>query len=284
MATKNQITGGGFQDALGNILANGYLLFELSQDAQVNGTTQIAAGYTVRINLDSSGNVATSPAQFIWPNDVLSPNGTFYLVSAFSTIGQLVWGPNAQQVLSTPSPYNIGVWVPSSVNLGLGGGGGASILLQTNGAANGSQTKLNLAAGTNIQLTDDGIGDVTIRTTPLTSVANSIVSFSNTTGTWHDSGVNANDCVLRSSNNQFGNTIQTFGLTGSGEVQVSNTGITGINTALATVFTIDTTSGIGTFGSLATKQTPAATATASDRSIPINCNGTTYYIRLSTTP
>lgn len=247
MSTKNQITGGGFQDALGNVLAGGYLMFELSQDAQVNGTTQIAAGYTVRINLDSSGNVATSSTQSIWPNDVLSPNGTFYLVSAYSAIGQLVWGPNAQQVLSSPSPFNIGVWVPSSVNLGLGGGGGTSITLQTNGTPNGSQTKLNLVSGTNIQLTDNGTGSVTIRTTPTTSVTNSVVSFSNTTGTFHDSGINANDVVLRSTNNQFGNTVQTFGLSGSGEVQISNNGITGIAPGLADVFTIGTATGAATF-------------------------------------
>lgn len=36
--------------------------------------------------------------------------------------------------------------------------------------------------------------------------------------------------------------------------------------------------------SLATTQTPATTATASDHSIPIICNGVTYYMRLSTAP
>lgn len=40
--------------------------------------------------------------------------------------------------------------------------GGAGIDLQTNGTDNGSQTKLNLVAGTNITLSDDGTGDVTI--------------------------------------------------------------------------------------------------------------------------
>jgi hypothetical protein len=123
MATKNQIVGGGFQNAIGAPLANGYILFELSQDAQVNTTTQIAAGFTVNIPLDASGNVVTSPVQSVWPNDVLSPAGTFYNVSVYSANGQLVWGPNAQQVLSTPSPFVIGTWVPASVNLGAGGGG-----------------------------------------------------------------------------------------------------------------------------------------------------------------
>jgi len=120
MATKNQITGGGFQNAIGALLANGYILFELSQDAQVNGTTQITAGFTVQVDLDSSGNVITSPAQQVWPNDVLSPGGTFYNVSVYSATGQLVWGPNAQQVLSSPSPFVIGAWVPAAVNVGLG--------------------------------------------------------------------------------------------------------------------------------------------------------------------
>lgn len=244
MVTKNQITGGGFQDALGNPLANGYMLFELSQDAQVNGTTQIAAGFVVKVPLDGSGNIITSTAQSVWPNDVLSPTGTFYNVSVYSALGQLVWGPNPQQVLSSPSPFDIGVWVPTSVNVGLGNSGGF----------------------------------------PSSSVVDNIASFSNTTGSLKDSGVDVLDVVLRSSNNQFGNTIQTFGLTGSGEVQASNNGLTFINTSLATVAEIDTATGLGTFANLRVNQTPAATATTSDHSIPINCNGTTYFIRLSTTP
>lgn len=239
----NQLIGGGFQDVLGNPLSDGYLILELSQDAQVNGNTQIAAGYKITINLDANGNVVISPAQFVWPNDVMLPPGTFYIVSAFSSSGQLVWGPNPQQVLSSPSPFDIGTWTPAAVNTGLGGGG-----------------------------------------TYFPSTIGNVPSFVNNTGGLQDSGVEANDIVLRSSNNQFGNTIQTFGLTGSGEVQISNVNLTVINPALATVAQIDTATGTGLFSSLATNQTPAATATASDHSIPIVCNGTTYYIRLSTTP
>ena len=37
-----------------------------------------------------------------------------------------------------------------------------TLVLETNGAVNGSQTLLNLVAGTNITLTDDGAGNVTI--------------------------------------------------------------------------------------------------------------------------
>lgn len=44
-------------------------------------------------------------------------------------------------------------------------GGGSSIELQTDGVPNGDQTLLNLIAGTNITLTDDGVGGVTIDAT-----------------------------------------------------------------------------------------------------------------------
>jgi hypothetical protein len=48
---------------------------------------------------------------------------------------------------------------------GGGSGSGSSIILQTNGVNNGSQTLLNLVQGTNITLTDDGLGSVTIDAT-----------------------------------------------------------------------------------------------------------------------
>ncbi len=88
----------------------------LSQDAVTTDQKEVAAGYTVRIDLDNTGNVVASPAQSVWPNDQLLPSGTFYNVSGFSAQGALVWGPNAQQVPSTPSPFNVGTWVPSAVN------------------------------------------------------------------------------------------------------------------------------------------------------------------------
>ena len=115
MSSTVELTGGAFQDSEGNPLANGYLLFELSQDAVANATDQICAGFKLMIKLDSSGNVITSPAQNVWPNDVLTPFGTFYMVSGYAASGELVWGPNAQQVL-TPSPFDIGAWVPGTVN------------------------------------------------------------------------------------------------------------------------------------------------------------------------
>ena len=111
MALPNPIINGNFQDILGTPIANGYLLFELSDSASVNTTTKIAAGFTVKINLDSSGNIVANSS--IWANDVLTPAGTFYNVSAYSAQGQLVWGPNAQTVSTAPFGFDVGTWTPA---------------------------------------------------------------------------------------------------------------------------------------------------------------------------
>jgi len=56
-------------------------------------------------------------------------------------------------------------------------GGGSSLTLQTDGTPNGDQTLLNLAAGTNVTLTDNGLGTVTIdaASTGVQSVTGNIV-------------------------------------------------------------------------------------------------------------
>jgi hypothetical protein len=48
---------------------------------------------------------------------------------------------------------------------GSGSGGGSNILLEVNGVAAGSQSLLNLKAGANVTVTDDGVGGVTIAST-----------------------------------------------------------------------------------------------------------------------
>lgn len=68
---------------------------------------------------------------------------------------------------------------------------GSSITLKTDGVDNGSQSILNLKAGTNLNLTDDGLGGITIDaigdgmgdvTGPVSSTNNNVVLFNGTTG------------------------------------------------------------------------------------------------------
>jgi len=114
---STQVIGGSFQDILGNPIALGSITFELMQDAQVTGQPiDICMGTIITLLLDSSGNVASSPAQNLWSNTQLTPNGTFYRVSVYTANGQLVWGPNSQQIIDSSGSYNVGEWVPGIVN------------------------------------------------------------------------------------------------------------------------------------------------------------------------
>jgi hypothetical protein len=112
MSTFNEISGGAFQDSSGNLLANGYLIMKLSQDGVVNTNTMVCAGYEITVPLDVNGNVLPFSDIVVWPNDVITPSGTFYTIYAYSANGQLVWGPNYAQILSTPSPFNLGSITP----------------------------------------------------------------------------------------------------------------------------------------------------------------------------
>lgn len=111
-----QITGGPFQDALGNPLSNGYLIFQLQHDAVAPNIGLILGNISVRVPLDINGYIqgtVTGAPVYIWPNNVLLPAGGTYIVWAYTSTNQLAWdNPQIQSVLSNPNPYNVNVWVP----------------------------------------------------------------------------------------------------------------------------------------------------------------------------
>jgi hypothetical protein len=118
MATV-EITGGGFSDSEGNPLENGIVNFQLSADSTDSATGEflICSGEKISFALDSNGNVAASSN--LWPNDLLVSNvsgvtDTFYWMSAEDENGQTVYGPNAFQILSSPSPFVLNALVPGN--------------------------------------------------------------------------------------------------------------------------------------------------------------------------
>lgn len=113
MSIVNQLIGTFSPIAGSTNLANGYLILRLNVDSIVNSTTLVCSGYDIRINLDSNGSIITSPSQSVWPNDAMTPTTAGYYVSAYTASGQLTWGPNLVKVLSSPSPFNTGAWIPS---------------------------------------------------------------------------------------------------------------------------------------------------------------------------
>lgn len=116
VGSKVQVTGGPFQDAAGNALSNGYLLFQLQHDAVALFADQIVGAVSVKIPLDINGYVqgtVTGAPVYLWPNDVLLPANGNYIVWAFDSSNRMVWdNPQIQQIKSTPNPYNINVWIP----------------------------------------------------------------------------------------------------------------------------------------------------------------------------
>jgi len=93
------VTGGGFQDSEGNVLANGTLIWNLNRDAYTDNTfsTLVCAGEAIEWELDTNGNIPGT--QTLWPNDQLLDvwtlaADTFYTLKAVSEDGQLAWGPN----------------------------------------------------------------------------------------------------------------------------------------------------------------------------------------------
>jgi len=96
------IIGGNFQDLEGNPLANGYLTFKLTSDAQITGVGQLGAGVVTRVRLDATGNATGLVG--IWPNDVLVPTDTEYEIVAYSAAGQPVW-QTTRTIPSAPTPF-----------------------------------------------------------------------------------------------------------------------------------------------------------------------------------
>lgn len=161
MAGKNQIVGGAFQDLAGSVLANGYLTLQLSHDEQESvDPGEVGAGNSIRVPLDAEGNIAGTVT--VWPNDQLNPANSYYTVNAFTRSGVSAWmAPQYQVVPSSPSPFNVGNWVPSNPLVGAPVG---SILLQSNGFNNASQAILNLeSTDSTVVITDEGNGSVNLQ-------------------------------------------------------------------------------------------------------------------------
>lgn len=157
MATPVTLSGGAFQDSQGNVLANGYLKFQLSQDGTVPGSGNVASGIEIQINLDVNGNVVGG--QSLWGNDVITPS-TFYRVTGYTSKGQPAWGPNNQQV--TGASFNLSTWVPNQL---ISSPTQVSpVTLENNGVLNLSQTVLNLeSTDASVTIQDLGSGNINLK-------------------------------------------------------------------------------------------------------------------------
>jgi hypothetical protein len=115
-----QLLGGPFQDALGNALSFGFLIFQLQHDATIiGGLGQIVGAVSVKVPLDIggyiSGTVSGAPV-YMWPNDLMLPTGTTYTIWAYTSTNLLAWdNPQVQSVTSNSgasTTFNVNTWTP----------------------------------------------------------------------------------------------------------------------------------------------------------------------------
>ena len=112
MPAKVNIVNGHFQDLEGNDLSNGYLTFELTQNASVNDSI-VCSDATVTIALDVNGDVVSG--SYLWGNDQMTPINSFYRVTGYTVEGQIVFGPNNQQIIGDGGTFDLGTWVPNQI-------------------------------------------------------------------------------------------------------------------------------------------------------------------------
>lgn len=136
----HQIFGGSFQDAGGNVLANGSITFQLSSPAMVSGTGQIVQAVVQTFTLNTSGSVPASTP--LWGNDQLTPSGTYYIVRIFNTAGALVRGPE-NWIITGASPIDLGTITASSPSVSYPG----AVLLSPSGTQTITAGGLTLASG-----------------------------------------------------------------------------------------------------------------------------------------
>lgn len=79
-----------FQLPSGNPVANGSINVSLNTDGSVNNTQIQSNGDNISLN--PSGVVVGTPT--FWPNADISPPGSYYILSVYTSSGQLVAGPN----------------------------------------------------------------------------------------------------------------------------------------------------------------------------------------------
>jgi hypothetical protein len=165
----------------------------------------IVGMYTFTSTVTFSGNFAGAQGKVVGTNPAstatftIKKNGSSVGSAAISTGGVFTFTSTSGAAVTFNAGDEMTVVAPGTPDASLAtfsmsfpasvsSSTGTSILLKTNGTNNGSQTTLNLVAGTNITLTDSGSGDVTIAaasglTNPMTTAGDIIVGGSSGTPT-----------------------------------------------------------------------------------------------------
>ena len=137
-----------------SLLGNAFVRFRLRN---FTGFVPIVSGSNLicEDQIDAYPNPAGAISQVLTCNTAISPANTFYTCEFF----------NQGRIVSSANYYfnaNTSLNTASNINPAPAPAGPSSIIFENNGVLNSSQTLLNLEAGNNITLTDEGGGTVQI--------------------------------------------------------------------------------------------------------------------------
>jgi len=125
---------------------------------KADGTWEVPAGSVTSVGVSAPASLLTVTGSPV------TSSGTMALALATQGPNLVFAGPASGTASAVPTFRAL-----SAADLPAGSGG-TTIALQTNGTANNTQTKLNLANGANITLTADTAGDVTVALNPTVNV------------------------------------------------------------------------------------------------------------------
>lgn len=202
MPTACTVTGT-FQDATSaSLQGNAFVRFRLRNFAgfvpRVLGTA-ILVETQIDVFPASNGTFSTQ----LWGNDNIDPGAASNPPSTFYTIefwngGRITSQANFSIVGSS---FDLGTSAQTSAPSAPKNSAAPSILLETNGVKNGSQTKFNAVAGSGITITDDGAGDVTFAAatggSSLTGAGSSVFAIPTSTVTFNISTEGTIDWILQ---------------------------------------------------------------------------------------
>lgn len=151
--TKLISTSQGFQDAKGNVVANGLLSLTLSQTAEVTASGGLVTTEPLYFVLDANGKI-TSTA--IWFNDELTPSGTTYHAVLYAANGCRILADFGQWSIAGASA-DLSTMAPVATNVSQAN----AVLIAPSATQNISQptgTSLNVNRFENIRFADQFAG------------------------------------------------------------------------------------------------------------------------------
>jgi len=146
---KNATTSVGFKDPLGVLVANGNLILDLSQSAEVISGGGLVVPTRVILPLDATAKITSTPIFF---NDELTPSGTTYSATLLNSAGSRVANFGAWSL--SGASVDLSTMVPVSSSVSYAG----AVMLTPSGNQTIASGNLTLTSGTFVETATPATG------------------------------------------------------------------------------------------------------------------------------